>query len=228
MIRRTPLWDRADKALLVFEALKNKYYDITDEQLSKLIEARVAGIAYIQRFDGDPVAQVASDVESQVRTLDAIETANDGQCRDVIRWLQAELLGRALSDDDYRTDAFVNDFNGVPPVRVGDIPAALRELELLCSWAIGEARLSPLSGRGALLAHIFSSVIRIHPFKDANGRTARFLVQYALYDWGMALLPIPKVRNDSAWRDALGRAMSGDIRPLGAEFFRRLGARGNT
>lgn len=72
------------------------------------------------------------------------------------------------------------------------------------------------------LAHVFGSVIRVHPFEDGNGRTARLFAFYALKCWGRPLFPIPKVRNDSSWKVAMDSAVAGDALKLKDELFWRM------
>lgn len=215
-------WNATGKAALIFEALKNKYRDVPNDHLQTLIEAHVAGRFPSDGPDPAAYAPAAQDVASQVRALRGIESGASADTPTPVRWLHSLLLDRDPTEDDFRQESFVDDFGGEPPVAVKDIHAALHELELLCRWSVPAARLTPFAGQAALLAHIYSSVIRIHPFRDANGRTARLLVQYALHDWGMGILPIPKVRNDQAWHRALGCAIAGRIDSLAEEFLKRL------
>ncbi|HVV74145.1 MAG TPA: Fic family protein, partial [Verrucomicrobiae bacterium] len=70
--------------------------------------------------------------------------------------------------------------------------------------------------------HIFGSLIRIHPFEDGNGRTARLFAFYALRCWGLPLFPIPKIRNDRKWKLALGCAVGGDALKLMRELYWRM------
>ncbi len=219
-------WTPRQKAQLIFEAIKNKYSDADNDMLWRLVLHLVAGTSVVYEQEGDmdfaPVENVRSDILSQVATLAAIERDDTSGRGDLVRWIQGHLLGRVLVEGDFRTDEFVEDFGGRPSVAVVDIPAALHELELLCSWAIAAHVAAPDGAKAALLAYLYSSVIRIHPFCDANGRTARFLVQYALRVWSKPLMPIPKVRNDRLWHDALGQALKGDFNPLAEEFRCRL------
>jgi hypothetical protein len=215
---RNTIWVHSDKAAVIFEALRNKYLGVIDKDLKAAIDAGLDSALQ----DGGLPQQLVKDIASQIHTLRAIETASTEPYPSIIRWLQSKLLDRTLTESDYRTDEFVADFDGKPPVAVVDIQPSLYELELAASWAIPQGRLLPLSAKAELLAYIFSSVIRIHPFRDANGRTARFLVQFALKSWDMGLLPIPKVRNDPDWRAALRYAIAGEFQPLASEFINRL------
>jgi fido (protein-threonine AMPylation protein) len=76
--------------------------------------------------------------------------------------------------------------------------------------------------KAAALADIFMRIIKVHPFKDGNGRTARVAVQYCLRSWGMDYIVIPKVRNDPVWKAALGAAMDGSLQAMTAFLVERM------
>ncbi len=116
----------------------------------------------------------------------------------------------------------VEDFDAPLPTALDELPQRMDEFE---RGVLVMARATPSEDAGAawMLAHVLSGVIRIHYFEDGNGRTARLVCQYLLRCWGRPLLPIPKVRNDPAWKAALSSAMEGNIALLACEIEARMG-----
>src|SRR5690349_6438933 len=97
-------------------------------------------------------------------------------------------LHRALFGDGpvdvLREDDHVADFGGLAPTPWQEIGCRIDELDFGCR-ALGDSMASaPLPLKAHFLAYVFSSIIRIHPFPDGNGRTARMYVQYLLRRWG--------------------------------------------
>ena len=75
----------------------------------------------------------------------------------------------------------------------------------------------------ALAAAVHGEWIRIHPFANGNGRTARLWTHWlaARYD----LPPLVRVKprpNDRLYRDAAAASMTGDHRPMRAWLLSQL------
>jgi hypothetical protein len=136
--------------------------------------------------------------------------------------LHAASQGHPGKPEGWRTEALVPDFGGVPPTPPAAIPAAIEEVERVVVAMVGALSGARVAAQAAFLAYTHAAIVRIHPFPDGNGRAARFTAQLLLRSWGRALMPLPKVRNDAAWRCALAGAIDGDSRALANEFRKRL------
>jgi hypothetical protein len=64
--------------------------------------------------------------------------------------------------------------------------------------------------------------VRIHPFANGNGRTARIWANAVLMRYGLPPVVRLRPRPDGGYRDAGVAAMSGDWRPTAAVFRRML------
>jgi hypothetical protein len=210
-------------------ALEGKYDDFLEDEFERaLVKAWETAVdapseaALLKLLR--PTVGLATDVTNHVIALHLIERfwrEKAGMSAPITRMHQA-VYGISNSTPEMRQTEFVGDFGGIVPTAIPNVMGALAELELVV------ARLTPIFGGQSIatqtvyLAHVFSSVIRVHPFHDGNGRTARLIVQYCLRCWGRPYVPLPKVRNEPSWRDALERAVAGDISALVKEFMRRM------
>ena len=221
--------DRKLVEAVISEALERKYPDFGVAMLESTVEkawklAAACGseaelLGRLRVIDG-PAADIANHVI--VLQLIARFWCHDAALRWPIGRLHQAIMNAPDTESTKRTTRHVADFGGEVPTKLADVEGALNELELLT-----ERFMAPLRGQAAtiqsvFLAHLFSSIIRVHPFHDGNGRTARLVVQYCLRSWGRSFMPLPKVRNSKQWRAALEQAIAGDIGPLTREFESRL------
>jgi fido (protein-threonine AMPylation protein) len=132
------------------------------------------------------------------------------------------VFGKTVADGALRKSEFVLDFGGVPPTSPQQIAAALFELELQTERLLPALVGSATREKAVFLAHLFSSIIRVHPFEDGNGRVARFTVLLALRYWNLPYVMVPKVRNDKSWKEALELAIHGNIGNLTIEFLNKM------
>jgi hypothetical protein len=121
-----------------------------------------------------------------------------------------------------RNTRAIADFGGEIPTELTNIDGAINELELMMERFVPVFRGRDEMAQAVFLSHLFSSIVRIHPFQDGNGRTARLAVQYCVRAWGRGFVPLPKIRNSETWRTALEEAVAGDIGLLAGEFAARL------
>lgn len=122
----------------------------------------------------------------------------------------------------FRKSKSVADYQREIDVSVSEIAPRFDELERVAVAGVISLKDAGVQAQAFLLAFVHGSLIRIHPFADGNGRTARFFIQYALRSWGLPPLPLPKVRNDPEWKEALIAAVDGDCLPLRDELVSRL------
>ena len=126
---------------------------------------------------------------------------------------------------ELRRELHVSDFGGEISVPVHEIPFRFDELERLCDLVPDMFKRSNTSNIVHILSYIYVSIIRIHPFKDGNGRVARMYTLFALRCWDMPPIQIPKVRNDEAWKSALQEGLMGNYASLQKELLSRLTGR---
>lgn len=124
-----------------------------------------------------------------------------------------------------RCQVRVGSAHGVPPARVADelktFETRLRQIiaELDKSYAPGEEL--DADGLAALLevagwAH--AEWVRIHPFANGNGRTARLWANSILMRYGLPPLVRLRPRPDGGYGEASAKAMNGEWRPTSAVF----------
>lgn len=211
---------------LVATAVLNKYGNGSSLQIDNLVSTTTDAIAsdtecrLISRLR--PVRDLADDVNNQTIVLTLIERywSDPPKLAKPLTTLNTSSFGRTSSL--FRVTDFVEDFGGEVPTSKDEVRARLDELERLCDQMVRGMAGSRLQDQALMLAHVFGSVIRVHPFEDGNGRTARLFAFYALKCWGRPLFPIPKVRNDSSWKVAMDSAVAGDALKLKDELFWRM------
>jgi len=211
----------------VTRAIEGKYHAVDAEIISREVEAawvRLSNATKLEDLLGArrQILKAEDDINNQVAALLAISNfSNARQFRQGVLTLLHRIVFAAEQAETGRQGARVADFPGDLPIDVSEANARFDELQAAVS-AMAQARVHATDIAAPLLAYVFSSVVRIHRYEDGNGRVARFAVQFLLVQWGMDLLPLPKVRNDPDWKVALEGAVHGDLTALTSEFYMRL------
>nr|VFJ66337.1 MAG: Fic/DOC family protein [Candidatus Kentron sp. DK] len=213
---------------LIEDAIRNKYANLSRAAFSRIFdqawnrgmkapdESALAG--QLRIADG-----AEADVANQVILLLLIDRfwAPDAALARPLQTIHSMLFG-LNGANDFRTEIEVKDFDDELRTKVEEVRIRLDEIESLAWTFTSYLRNAGMEIQAMFLAHVFASAIRIHPFPDGNGRTARLFVQYALRCWRLPFLPIPKVRNDLGWKQALATAIDGDAGPLAEQFQVRM------
>jgi len=201
-------------ASAVSAALLNKYSDNAIDSITEKVTAILADVKdhnerkLVSRLR--PVRCFLDDVNNQTITLALIERhwASPPKLNRPLTTLNTCSLGRITPV--FRSKNFVEDFGRKVPTPKNEVRTRLDELERLCQYMVRYMCNSHLKDKALVLAYIVGALIRVHPFRDGNGRTARLFVFYSLRCWGLPLFPIPKVRNDQRWKNAMDAAVAGD------------------
>lgn len=220
--------DRIVVASVISEALEHKYPSFDAIKLATVVKNAWKAIADIPD-ESALLAQLcaidglAEDITNHVIVLEVIARFWSREpVRGPIGRLHQAIMNAPDMKRAKRVTHHVADFGGEVPTKLIDVEGALNELELLVERFMRPLGSQSASVQSVFLAHLFSSIVRVHPFQDGNGRTARLVVQYCLKSWDRSFMPIPKVRNSLQWRAALEQAIAGDIGPLTFEFESRL------
>lgn len=156
------------------------------------------------------------------------------------RWQRETLAGLKVPDRRYvgrfRGEAGLEDVGvsvgGVPGVQPSEVASALRTFEstLQATAAALDAQYPArqnLDGDGLravidLAAWTHAEWVRIHPFANGNGRTARLWANFILMRYGIAPCVRLRPRPDGGYRTAGAAAMKGDWRPTATVFGQML------
>lgn len=171
---------------------------------------------------------------AQLRRLPTIEMAR--------RWQRDVMTGLAASHPKYvgafrggpgleTTGVRIDGFKGVHPANVAEelkrfedtIQALVARLDgdLPPGKSLTEAEIEDVLD---VCAWTHAEWVRIHPFANGNGRTARLWADFLACRYGLAPFVPLRPRPDDGYEAAGARAMQGDWRPT-AIVFRRLFAR---
>lgn len=179
--------------------------------------------------------------------IDALRDARDRAARrevptveDARRWQRDTMAGLTVPDKKYvgrfrgepgveSTRVWVGAREGAPPKRVASELAAFeRTLQravaaLDARYPRGEALdVDGLAAVIDLCAWAHAEWVRIHPFANGNGRTARIWANALLMRYGLPPVIRLRPRLDGGYGDAGEAAMNGDWGPTAAVFRRML------
>lgn len=215
---------------LIFEGTKNKY-EIGVDQACNRISSRLFELL---KFKDEQT--LVSEVFTYKRDDGWTELNNLCVCVTVIEnfWRVSHagpgaisrifsiLSGIPYEHTVYRHGKRVADFDSELEVNSNEVVQRFAELELFADFGVRLLQGATLAGQCEFLAFVHGRLIAIHPFEDANGRVARYWVQYALRCWNLPPTPLPKVRNDQGWKDDLGAAIQGNPLMLARNIERRV------
>lgn len=211
----------------VLEAIEGKYTGLDEDAIRREITIALSRFSNADEigeiFDGLHAVEVPEDdINNQVATLVAINKFRDHPDFRLAPLQTLHQLSFGTGPNImWRRGELVEGYPEQVPTDVSSASASFIELENATRF-IATTPVKNVEVAAHLLAYIFSAVIRIHPFEDGNGRVARFSVQYLMKSWGMNLLPLPKVRNDTEWQNALKAAIEGNPSLLADQFLVRL------
>lgn len=164
--------------------------DISGKPLKDSIEVKNLGIAFdflFELIDMDKQLTISENYIKQIHQLIIGDDASvsPGQYRDI---------GVIITGSDHT------------PPEPFEVPIRMKEL---FDWIQGNEDLNPII-RGAIAHH---ELVKIHPFKDGNGRTARLLLNLILLKSGY---PICNISRDERpeYYNALSLADSNEYEPI--------------
>lgn len=207
----------------ILDGVLNKY-SVPQQKLENLVSQLFAADSH-EEVEGVP-KEVLADLSRQIETYRLVTGHDPGELYESLEHSPILTIYRSLSGstntNPYRVDEFVHDFGGVVPTPTHEIGARLDELErMVRMFASFTEEVRPETA-SSVLAQTYSAIIRIHPFPDGNGRTGRYVVWYLLSSWGKDTILIPKVRNDPTWKQALDKALQGDLDKMSMFLLARL------
>lgn len=212
---------------LVREAIGQKYDSMKDHDVGAAFEGAWVGATASASEDDltrllRPITAGRIDVQNQVVVALLIDRY---WCRVQLQRPISSIHGAVYGIGDQRalrTTSYVNDYGGEVLTPLTEIPSRLDELERMAETLMPAMVNADIAVQAKFLALMISSIIRVHPFADGNGRAARMYAQYSLRSWGRPFLPLPKVRKDERWRSAMSSAVRGQHNELAAFIERKL------
>lgn len=205
-------------SIIISTAILNKYNNWSFEKLNNYVFSVISeDNRYRKNPMGFPVFQ--KDIINQFYCLTNIDAHLKKKLLsfDIVETINILARGIEYSDLTVRSKELVKDFGGKALTHSGDIKNEINKLEIKFTKINRSANLSKYD-HADLMSDLFCEIIRIHPFPDGNGRTARFLIQLLTQKWGYNYIIIPKYRNDRKWKVALDNGVKGD-RFLMTQFF---------
>lgn len=213
-------------SLIIFEAINGKYPNVGEYQILQVVTKTHNQISNVKKLQelltkNRIIKTADDDINNQVLALFTIEKFTDSPqlVSNPVLFLHKVIYAQD-ADLMKRKTAYVEDYPD-ELLNLSQIDGRFMELELL----VKVLALTPqptIKVASYLLAHIYATIIRIHFFKDGNGRVARYTILYLLKRWKLNFIAIPKVRNDLSWKKALINAIQGDISPFASILETRL------
>jgi hypothetical protein len=143
---------------------------------------------------------------------------------------QPETIGRFRGERGVRTERVA--VGSIEAVRPGDVAGQLAQFERRLQRAVAtlderypaghELEADGLAAVLDLCAWAHSEWVRIHPFANGNGRTARMWANFLLMRYGLPPVVRLRPRPDAGYGAAAGKAMGGDWKPTAAVFRKML------
>jgi len=212
-------------AKVISFALVGKYNDLSEPEIYDIIKRVKMGDDLDKQRSEDSFEEFYQDIVNQIRCMEMIDTQWYKQDIDIsMIWrLNAYSRGLHLHDVESRTHDDIPDYEGRIPTKSEDIKSSITLLENSLEElqrAVLENNTNAYIARH--MAKIFALIIRIHPFEDGNGRTARFMIQLVNRKLNKNYMVIPKYRNDKVWAETLNSAVKGDLSLLTEYFLVKL------
>ncbi len=212
------------KFKLVASALLGKYNGWSPAQLERFTgDVHNDRRQVLEKYTKKQEVLLASDISRQLNVLSRIDEKWKSKqiSLDLLFLINGFARGISKDEPDLRQVDYVPDFGGKVLTPSSEIEDELIRLAKLLARINKAEEEMPIS-HARLMAELFFEIVRIHPFSDGNGRTARFAVELLARKWGYEYIIIPKYRNDDEWRNALDLATTGDLSEIAEYILERL------
>ena len=180
------------------------------------------------------LAQVLLDIRDRAlrRDVASLEAARQWQSDTMagLEVAQPEYVGRFRGERGVRTKRVA--VCSIEAVLPGDVARQLARFERRLQRTVAtlderypvghELDADGLAAVLDLCAWAHSEWIRIHPFANGNGRTARMWANFLLMRYGLPPVVRLRPRPDAGYGAAAGKAMGGDWKPTAAVFRKML------
>lgn len=191
--------------------------EITEEEVRKIVSGELI-----------PTPEDTEDLQQaygQKQALEQIEIwAKEKNPVDVSYLLEIHQIVFGSFDSNagkYRTTPIKLRGSGLMPAMPFMVPTEMNEFSQRLVQQQNEIDPQNTDQILKLVAQVYATITKIHPFTDGNGRSSRLFLNLLLRKYGLPHIVIPKAERMQEMRNSLRAADMGDIEPL-YEYFKKF------